>query len=150
MVEQTHRFRDADGNFIVARYQKIDGKEAAMLVIDPDQVADIMADLSAGGVAGQATAALANNLVLSILPCDLHSLSCLPAVDGYLMVFDAIAKPNDGAVTPKYVARVYGDAGRDIAWPKPLMCLAGCTAVFSTTGPLTLTAANAFLAGQVS
>lgn len=116
---------------------------------DPPNYFPALDDLvGSGGVEPAATPVLANKLILSVEPCLLHSMSVLPSVDGYAMVFDAIEKPDDGTVTPVYAGRVYADVGRDWAWPEPLKLLVGCVIVFSTTGPVTLTATNAYLTAQ--
>ncbi len=146
-------------SWVVVPQYKIGSKSfnaQAVLLIDAEGVPipsgssldPIHVQAGAGSAEIEATPTAADHLVLSTSPCDLYSMVCLPAVDGYLMLFDQAIKPSDGTVEPKYVGRVYGDAGRDFAWPTALNFPTACVAVFSTTGPFTLTAASAFLAGQ--
>lgn len=84
-------------------------------------------------------------------PCFLRSLYVTTGASaGYLMVFDAVSAPVDGAVTPRecipvaansFVAIDFGDTSEPF--------VSGLTAVFSTTGCFTKTAsATAFFKGR--
>jgi hypothetical protein len=88
--------------------------------------------------------------------CTLYSISVvIGATSGWVMLFNATSKPANGAVTPARVWPVASDGtsgylhegfGADSA----LSLSTGCTLVFSTTGPLTLTAsATAVFSAQV-
>lgn len=72
---------------------------------------------------------------------------------GYLMLFDATSAPADGAVTTRWPAipvNSNGTFGRvSMTFPSPLSFGTGIVVCFSTTGPLTKTAANAVISGQV-
>lgn len=112
------------------------------------RVVAVEGSTGASGIVPQATTVLGTSIVLSTTPGLLHSLGCLPAADGYAMVFDADTLPVDGTVEPVWVGRVYGDAGGTWDWGTPLEVENGCVVAFSTTGPFTLTAANAYLTAQ--
>lgn len=75
------------------------------------------------------------------------------SVSGWLMLFDAITAPADGAVVPKYAAPLFSDGTQGFYeknFISPLQFTAGMMAVFSSTGPLTLTkSATAYFSGQV-
>lgn len=58
-------------------------------------------------------------------------------VAGYIMIFDAIITPGDGAVTPQFCAQIPLGATTAISLNFPITL--GITAVFSTTGCLTKT-----------
>ena len=66
------------------------------------------------------------------------------ATSGYLMLFDAIAEPANGSVTPKWWWPVTSNGtygGSAVSWSPgpPLRFTTGITAVFSSTGPFTKT-----------
>ncbi len=66
------------------------------------------------------------------------------ATSGYLLVFDAVACPSNGAVTPIWFAPVYSNGTNGaayVAWPSgaALPAATGIAACFSTTGPFTMT-----------
>lgn len=64
---------------------------------------------------------------------------------GYLLVFDAIAIPADGAVTPKLCRAVAANATLSTTFSSPAAFRNGIVMVFSTTGCYTKTAsATAF------
>jgi hypothetical protein len=76
------------------------------------------------------------------------------AVSGWALVFDAIAAPSDGTVTPIWWLPVDSNGTNGyltFSWADcPLKFVNGCIAVFSTTGPFTKTAsATAAFSGQV-
>lgn len=105
---------------------------------------------TAAGVALNALAAVNSALVLKASAGNLYSFTCnAGASAGYVMVFNAIAAPADGAVTPIYVEPVAINSTVTRSFNYPIVCSTGITLVFSTTGPFTKTAsATAFLAGQ--
>lgn len=94
--------------------------------------------------------------VLAIVPGAISSLSVnIGATSGYVMLFDAIAAPADGAVAPKWCQYVTSDGtsgGLNHSWAPgpPLQFSTGIVVVFSTTGPFTKTAsATAFFSAQI-
>lgn len=98
-----------------------------------------------------AVAALASNLVLKAAAGTLYGCNVHATVAGFLMIFDATAKPADGAVTPvKVIAMSAGQSFWYSCGAGPaLHFVNGVTLVFSTTGPFTLTAsATAFFSGE--
>jgi hypothetical protein len=98
-----------------------------------------------------ATAAAASNLALKGTAGSLVSLEVVAgATAGFVMVFDAVSAPADGAVAPKWVYPVAANGALNMAWGNPLSFSTGIVAVFSSTGPFTKTAsATAFISGQV-
>ena len=106
-------------------------------------------------IAPVATTAAAGTLVLKNTPGQLLSVTCTAgAVAGYLMVFDAVAAPADGAGTPIWVSGLIAISGsytfQSGAGPG-LRCNNGISLAFSSTGPFSKTAsATAFMAGQVT
>ena len=72
---------------------------------------------------------------------------------GYLMIFDALSAPADGAVTPVMCFPVTTDGtrgGYEREFKRAWNFTTGCTVVFSTTGSTTKTASGtAFFFGQV-
>jgi len=72
------------------------------------------------------------------------------SVAGWFMLFDAIIRPADGAVSPAAAWKVNADQTIDFEHMHPIECNTGAIIVFSTTGPYTLTAsATAFIVGKV-
>lgn len=64
---------------------------------------------------------------------------------GYLMVFDATARPGDGVVQPRVCRAVAANTSLDVVFPLAVPFGTGIAAAFSTTGCTTLTAsATAF------
>lgn len=76
----------------------------------------------------------------------LKSLSVtLGATSGWIMVFDAVSAPADGAVTPIWWCPVDSDGTKGFAsfsFVHPLPCATGITAVFSTSGPFAKAASS--------
>ncbi len=70
---------------------------------------------------------------------------------GYLLIFDAITAPGDGAVLPKFCYSIPAATSFALSWLSyPVPFAIGITAVFSTTGCFTKTAsATAFFNAQV-
>jgi hypothetical protein len=101
-------------------------------------------------IVSTATSAAAAGVVLKTSAGNLYSCTVSSgATAGYLMVFDAVAAPGDGAVTPVHVIQVAANSTQTTFFPVPVRCNTGITLVFSSTGPFTKTAsATAFLSGQ--
>ena len=99
------------------------------------------------------TSALASNLVLKAAPGSLYACYVTTgSTPGWLMLFDAIAAPSNGTVTPKDCIYCPANATTEIELPfltaEPFAT--GITALFSSTGPFTLTASStAFIKGIV-
>jgi hypothetical protein len=102
------------------------------------------------GIAPNATPVAASSLVLKDGPGALHGLSVSSgATAGYVMLFDAVAAPDDGVTTPKKSWVLAADSSLDIGFNPPLRFATGITAVYSSTGPFTKTAsATAFISGE--
>jgi hypothetical protein len=106
---------------------------------------------AAAGIIPVATPALAASLILKAAPGNLYSLSLVTTtVGGWVMVFDALALPANGVVTPKYAWPQQGFPGwASFGFSTPAVFLTGIVIGFSSTGPLNLTAsATAFITGQ--
>lgn len=88
--------------------------------------------------------AAGSNLVIKATAGSLSSLTIdIGATSGWLMLFDAVALPSNGAVTPAYCWPITSDGAKGaaaFAWPKPKPFSTGIVAGFSTTGCLNLTA----------
>jgi hypothetical protein len=97
-------------------------------------------------------AAAAGSLVVKAAPCDLYDVNAVAGASaGFVMLFDAVAAPADGTVTPVRVWPLAANAGLQVGFHKPLQMKVGCVLVFSTTGPFTKTvSATAFLGGAAS
>jgi len=98
------------------------------------------------------TTAVASNIVLKASAGNLYSINIVTGASaGYLMVFDAVAAPADGAVTPVKCLPIAANVGLETNMRSmPEYFATGITAVFSTTGCFTKTAsATAFISGDV-
>lgn len=114
--------------------------------------------ISAGGpsssvsaaIASQSTAVAANKLILKASPGNFYGAQAVTGgTAGYLMLFDAVDAPADGAVTPKKVWNVAANGTIEVGYQAPIRMAVGATLVFSSTGPFTKTAsATAFLSGE--
>lgn len=72
------------------------------------------------------------------------------AASGFVLVFDAVSAPADGAVTPIKCWQVPANAALDKSFPIPVQFNTGITVSFSTTGCFTKTAsATAFISGDI-
>lgn len=99
-----------------------------------------------------ATAAVASALIAKASAGNLYSWSVTSGASaGYIMIFDSVTAPADGAVTPKDVQVIAANSTFRAAYDIPQRFTTGITIVFSTTGPFTKTAsATAFIqAGSV-
>lgn len=108
---------------------------------------------SAAAIAPVVSAAAESGHVLCSAACNLYSLEAqMSSVAGYVLLFNAISAPADGAVTPIYCYYVNAPTGWvSVEWRVPARFTTGLTAVFSTTGCFTKTAsATAMFASQVS
>lgn len=100
----------------------------------------------------RAATAVSAGFVLRTGATNLAGLSVTTgAAAGYVMLFDAVAIPADGAVTPARCLPVAANTGLDLNFRgSPLRFDNGVVVVFSTTGCFTKTAsATAYLAGDV-
>lgn len=106
-------------------------------------------------VAGVTSAALEGSHVLLSGPGTLWDLDVvIGAVSGWLMLFDAVSAPADGAVVPALWVPIYSDGTQGYyqrSWRKGRAFATGITAVYSSTGPLVKTvSATALFSGLVS
>lgn len=120
------------------------GSAASVSVIPPTAAAT-------SGLAPGATTVAANSLVLKASPGNLYGCYATATVAGWLMIFNAIAAPADGTVTPIHAIPIAaGGLGTIPPIEIPEWFSVGITAVFSSTGPFTKTAsATAFIHGVV-
>ena len=81
--------------------------------------------------------ALEANHVLKNTAGILTSIHVEVADSGWLMIFDAVSDPVDGAVTPYWCQSVAGST--TIQFQNPLKCVNGIVVAYSTTGPFTKT-----------
>lgn len=102
------------------------------------------------GIALTATTVAAGSLVLKASAGNLYGINITAGASaGYLMIFNATSAPADGTVTPIFCMAVAANASLAFQWDTPVVCSAGITAVFSTTGPFTKTiSATAFISGM--
>lgn len=97
------------------------------------------------GLPTVASPALESSRILKAGPGNLYKLAVVTgAVTGYLMLFDALAAPVDGAVVPAWCEAIISNGtqgGIILDWGiHPMVFKNGIVAVFSTTGPFTKTA----------
>lgn len=101
------------------------------------------------GLASTGTAVAGSTSVLKAAAGNFYGATCCSTgAAGYLMLFDAASAPADGTVTPRKVWPVAAGGGIEIGYPVPLRMTVGAVLVFSSTGPFTKTAANAFISGE--
>lgn len=110
---------------------------------------------AAGGavpIAPSSTAVAASGLVLKAGPGLFFGGSAVSTATGYLLLYDAVALPSNGTVTPKECVPMptAGVAGTISAGPGTALSMStGIVLAFSTTGCFTQTAsATAFITGQ--
>lgn len=110
-------------------------------------------DTNPSAVAPISSGAAGSGLVLSAAPCKLFGLDVNAlTVSGWVMIFDAVAVPADGAVVPLKAFPISGGQALALEWnPVALKMLVGCSVCFSTTGPFNKTAnTNATFSGEVA
>jgi len=95
--------------------------------------------------------ALENSHVMSAAPGSITSLTVVNgAASGWVLLFDAVALPANGAVTPKWFFQMGANSSMATSFNPPWQFATGIVAGFSTTGPFVLTAsATAAFAGTV-
>lgn len=104
---------------------------------------------ASAGLASTGTAVAGSTALLKTAPGNFYGATCCSTgAAGYLMLFDATAAPADGAVTPRKVWPVAAGGGIEVGYAVPLRMTVGAVLVFSSTGPFTKTAANAFVSGE--
>lgn len=97
----------------------------------------------------QSTTLESSHVFKSTGPGYLYSLGATTSAAGWLMVFNAVAAPSNGAVAPVNCFQIGANTSAVYLYPLPVPFTTGITAVFSSTGCFSLTAANAFLSAQV-
>ncbi|MFA5898356.1 MAG: hypothetical protein WC829_04505 [Hyphomicrobium sp.] len=92
----------------------------------------------------------AGTLTLQTDPCTFYGANITTvATAGYLMLFDAIAAPADGTVTPVKVWIVAANSTLEVGYTTGLAMAIGATLVFSSTGPFSKTvSASVFMSGE--
>ncbi|WFS02225.1 hypothetical protein [Rhizobium tumorigenes] len=122
----------------------------------PDVVFTIPLDPATGGVGASsmtpvATTAASGFQIAKAGPGKLYGLNVVAgATAGYVLVYDAVAAPVDGATTPKKVFQLAANASLDRTWDRGLIFTTGIVIVFSSTGPFTKTISNtAFIETEV-
>lgn len=101
------------------------------------------------------SAALAANQIIKAVPSSLYGFevsadSTLSGAAWWVMVYDAVAAPVDGAVTPaKCYAMASGATNLSVAYSFPVLFQLGIVIGVSTTGCFTKTAStHAFISGD--
>jgi hypothetical protein len=114
-------------------------------------VAEAPSSVAGAAILPTATTVAASSVTLKSSAGNLYSLNVAASTAaGWVMVFDAATAPADGAVQPKKVYDLAIGQARDFQFTPPLRMAAGCTVVFSTTGPYTKTASStAFISGEM-
>lgn len=113
--------------------------------------ANAASSVAAVGATNLATSAAAGALVVKASAGNLYGLNVTSgATAGYIMVFNAIAAPADGTVTPAKCIPLAANAGIDLNYrATPTYFGTGITVVFSSTGCFTKTSsATAFISGD--
>lgn len=97
-----------------------------------------------------ASAANASSLVLRSVPGRVDIVQAnTGATPGWVMLHDAAAAPENGAVTPILVWQVAANSTLTAGFDPPVQCATGAVLTFSTTGPTTLTlSATAWFGGR--
>lgn len=108
-------------------------------------------DVAGAAVATVFTPVAAGSLVAKAKPGNLYGFNVTTGGSaGYLMLFDDVTVPAEGAVTPKRVISIAANTTLDRSFTNPLRFNKGIVLVFSTTGPFTKTiSATAFLAADL-
>lgn len=89
-----------------------------------------------------------SSLVLKAGPGNLFGVCATSNTAGYLMLFDAVAAPANGAVQPKKVWAIGAGGSFAMSCDIPLSMAVGITLVFSSTGPFNKTATPCFMSGE--
>lgn len=85
-----------------------------------------------------------------IVSTALENSHVMSAASGWVLLFDAVALPANGAVTPKWFFQMGANSSMATSFNPPWQFATGIVAGFSTTGPFVLTAsATAAFAGTV-
>jgi hypothetical protein len=97
------------------------------------------------------TTVAAGSLVLKASSGALYGFTVTSGASaGYVLVFDAVAAPADGTVTPAMCYKIAATSTISMPYNPPALFATGITVVFSTTGCFTKTvSATAFISGQV-
>ena len=118
-------------------------------------VVDLPSSAASAGVTKVTSASLAANQIIDGAPGNLFSFqvsadSALSAAAWWVMIYDAVSAPGDGAVTPaKCYALPSGATSIAAAWPTPVAFGTGITIGVSTTGCFNKTAStHAFISGD--
>lgn len=107
-------------------------------------------DVAGAAALVKSTTVAASGLVVKAAPGNLYGYNAVAGASaGFLMMFDAIAVPADGTVTPARVIPLAANAGVDVTFDEPIRFHVGIAFAFSTTGQFTKTAsATAFMSGN--
>lgn len=109
--------------------------------------------VAAAPLASVVSTVLESAHVLKGSPGTLYSFQANVTQSGWVMLFDLAGVPAEGAVTPRKIWQVTisQTATLTVSFQPPLAMSVGATLVFSTTGPLTKTAAaSAYFSGEVA
>ncbi len=125
------------------------------LKVNPDGSINVAGEVAGSGATYASTAALAANKIVDAAPGSLYSFnvtadSTLAAAAWWIMIYDAVAAPTDGAVTPaKCYGVPLGTTSVSGAFPEPVAFATGIVIGVSTTGCFTKTAStHAFISGD--
>lgn len=106
---------------------------------------------TATGITPVVTAAVASSVVAKASAGNLYGLNVTSGASaGYVMLFNAVSAPADGAVAPARCIPLAANTGIELGWRSvPVVFSTGITVVFSTTGCFTKTAsATAFISAD--
>lgn len=94
------------------------------------------------GIAPITSTAAESSHILKASSANLYSVIVTPTVSGYLMVFNAVSAPSDGAVTPAFCIPVSANTSGGVSSKGgiPATLGTGAVVVFSITGCFTKTA----------
>lgn len=87
--------------------------------------------------------------VFKTSPGYVYSLGATTSAAGWLLAYNAVAAPSNGAVAPIFCAQIAVNSTQFFQFAHPLPMGTGITLAFSSTGCFTQTLANAFLQAQV-
>jgi hypothetical protein len=107
--------------------------------------------VSVTALASVTSSVLERARVLKASPGNLYGFQANASQSGWVMLFDLTSEPADGAVAPRKVWQINTSqtATLEVRFQPPLAMSAGATLVFSTTGPVTKTAAaSAYFSGE--